>query len=181
VDTRSTPRQRPYTRRIHSTRINTWSPYPRAAEVRLLGLLRESTTFTQFSAAHLASPVTMHIRQVYLKSYQPKLIPLKVVALFNLGYIQEAAELGFSIYNTRDRHPKSVSLLLHVQYPILYDSHRHTRYALFFHSLALVACIREEKITEDECRQYLEQVAANQTYIRRYVTSSSGTSRIHTF
>jgi len=49
-------------------------------------------------------------------------------------------------------------------------SHRHTRYALFFHNLALVACIREEMVTEDECKQYLEQVAANQTYIRRYVT-----------
>jgi hypothetical protein len=37
-----------------------------------------------------------------------QLIPSKVIALFNLGYIQEAAELGFSIYDTRDRHPKSV-------------------------------------------------------------------------
>lgn len=50
------------------------------------------------------------------------------------------------------------------------NSHRHTRYALFFHSLALIACIREEIVTEDECKQYLQQVAVNQTYIRRYVT-----------
>ncbi|KAH8992121.1 hypothetical protein EDB92DRAFT_1945661 [Lactarius akahatsu] len=79
-----------------------------------------------------------------------------VVALFNLGYVQEAAELGFSIYDTRDRHP----------------NHRHTRYALFFHSLAMIDCIREEYVAEDQRDRYLEQVAANQAYIRRWLSAS---------
>jgi hypothetical protein len=35
----------------------------------------------------------------------------------------------------------------------------------------MIACIREEYVTEDQSRLYLEQVAANQTYIRRYETS----------
>ncbi|KAI0286668.1 histidine kinase [Russula aff. rugulosa BPL654] len=85
------------------------------------------------------------------------LCALKVVALFNLGYVQEAASLGFSIYETRDRHP----------------NHRHTRFALFFHSLAMIACIREEYIGESDRQRYLEQIAANQIYIRRYVTPSA--------
>ncbi|KAN0138534.1 hypothetical protein V8E53_003522 [Lactarius tabidus] len=80
----------------------------------------------------------------------------KVVALFNLGYVQEAAELGFSIYDTRDRHP----------------NHRHTRYALFFHNLAMIDCIRDEYVTEDQRYRYLEQVTANQAYIRRWLSAS---------
>ncbi|KAH9964567.1 hypothetical protein BC827DRAFT_1265837 [Russula dissimulans] len=73
-----------------------------------------------------------------------QLIPSKVVALFNLGYVVEAADLG----------------------------HRHTRYALFFHSLAMIACIREEYVTDDERGRYLEQITANQTYIRRWLSAS---------
>ncbi|KAI9445552.1 histidine kinase [Lactarius indigo] len=80
----------------------------------------------------------------------------KVVALFNLGYVQEAAELGFSIYDTRDRHP----------------NHRHTRYALFFHSLAMIDCIREEYVAVNQRNRYLEQVTANQAYIRRWLSAS---------
>ncbi|KAI0271645.1 histidine kinase [Gloeopeniophorella convolvens] len=79
-----------------------------------------------------------------------------VVALFNLGYVREAAELGFSIYETRDRHP----------------NHRHTRYALFFHSLAMIACIREEHVTYELRARYFDQVEANQAYIRRWLSPS---------
>jgi hypothetical protein len=35
----------------------------------------------------------------------------------------------------------------------------------------MIACIREEYVTEDQSKIYLDQVAANQTYIRRYETS----------
>ncbi|KAN0121467.1 histidine kinase [Russula decolorans] len=80
----------------------------------------------------------------------------KVVALFNLGYVYEAANLGFSIYETRDRHP----------------NHRHTRFALFFHSLAMIACIREEYVGEGDRQRYLEQIAANQIYICRWLSAS---------
>jgi hypothetical protein len=37
----------------------------------------------------------------------------------------------------------------------------------------MIACIREESIREDEHQGYLEQIAANQMYLRRYVTSDS--------
>ena len=30
----------------------------------------------------------------------------KVVSFFSVGHIKEAASLGFSIYRTRDTHPK---------------------------------------------------------------------------
>ncbi|KAI0307475.1 histidine kinase [Multifurca ochricompacta] len=84
-----------------------------------------------------------------------------VVALFNLGYVQEAAELGFSIYDTRDRHP----------------NHRHTRYALFFHNLAMIACVREEYVTGDQRKRYLDQVMVNQVYIRRWLSASPVNTR----
>jgi hypothetical protein len=40
----------------------------------------------------------------------------------------------------------------------------------------MIACIREELIGEDERQRYLEQIAANEIYLRRYVTSDSATS-----
>ncbi|KAI0063199.1 STKc type histidine kinase [Artomyces pyxidatus] len=79
-----------------------------------------------------------------------------VVALFCLGYNKEAADLGFTIYETRDRHP----------------NHRHTRYSLFFHSLAMVACIRDGYATEGMRDRYLKQIQANQAYIRKWLSPS---------
>jgi hypothetical protein len=34
----------------------------------------------------------------------------------------------------------------------------------------MINCIRDEYVTEDQRDRYLEQVAANQAYIRRYAT-----------
>jgi hypothetical protein len=31
---------------------------------------------------------------------------LQVVALYCLGFVEPAAELGFSVYETKDKHPK---------------------------------------------------------------------------
>ncbi|KAJ6626914.1 dual-domain HisK/Mak2 protein kinase [Mycena sp. CBHHK59/15] len=76
-----------------------------------------------------------------------------IVGLFCLGFLPEAATLGFELYATRDKHP----------------NHRHVRYGLFFHSLALVACIRGGKLPEDARRRYLDQVNFNQAYIARCV------------
>ncbi|SRR5229473_6826165 len=80
-----------------------------------------------------------------------------------------------SLYMTPETVTQSLSLFLTVHTEDQYsrNSHRHTRFALFFHSLAMIACIREEYINEDERQRYLEQIAANQTYIRRYVTPES--------
>lgn len=80
----------------------------------------------------------------------------KVVAYFSLGHVKEAASLGFSIYQARDAHP----------------NHRHIRYALFFHSLALIACVRNDFVAGDQRTAYVAQVKANQCYIRKWLSSS---------
>ena len=41
----------------------------------------------------------------------------------------------------------------------------------------MIACIREEYISEGDRQRYLEQIADNQIYIRRYVTPWSATSK----
>jgi hypothetical protein len=76
-----------------------------------------------------------------------------------------------SLYMKPETVTQSLSLFLTVHTGVQYsrNSHRHTRFALFFHSLAMIACIREEYINEGDRQRYLEQIAANQIYIRRYV------------
>ncbi|KAI0367509.1 histidine kinase [Pilatotrama ljubarskyi] len=80
----------------------------------------------------------------------------KVVALFCLGYTDEAAQLGFYVYETRDCNP----------------NHRHTRYSLFFHSLALIQCLRKGNLASEERTRYFKQVEANQSYIRKWLSPS---------
>ncbi|KAI0793300.1 histidine kinase [Abortiporus biennis] len=81
----------------------------------------------------------------------------KLVGLFCLGFTCEAAELGFEVYETRDKHP----------------NHRHIRYALFFHSLAMIACIREGMISTTDRNRYLRQIDTNQSYIRKWLSPSA--------
>jgi hypothetical protein len=45
----------------------------------------------------------------------------------------------------------------------------------------MIACIREEFTGEDERQRYLEQIAANQLYLRRYVASDLATSNTYTY
>jgi hypothetical protein len=78
------------------------------------------------------------------------------VSYFSLGFLRETASLGFSVYATKDTHP----------------NHRHIRYALFFHSLALIACIRNRLVPEDHHPIYLTQVNHNQAYIRKWLSCS---------
>ncbi|TFK40893.1 dual-domain HisK/Mak2 protein kinase [Crucibulum laeve] len=80
----------------------------------------------------------------------------KVVSYFCVGFVEEAAALGFYVYQTRDSHP----------------NHRHVRYALFFHSLAMIACIRKGNTTIDRRSAYLAQIRANQTYLRKWLSPS---------
>ncbi|KAJ6501559.1 dual-domain HisK/Mak2 protein kinase [Mycena vitilis] len=81
---------------------------------------------------------------------------MKVVGLFCLGYSSEAAMLGFELYKTRDKHP----------------NHRHVRYGLFFHSLALIGHLRTQHPTDDIRRRYLDQVHLNQKYLSRWRSPS---------
>ncbi|TFK76709.1 dual-domain HisK/Mak2 protein kinase [Pluteus cervinus] len=80
----------------------------------------------------------------------------KVVALYCVGFVEQAAEIGFSVYQTRLRHP----------------NHRHIRYSLFFHSLSMVACLRKGNISSATKRKYINQIKANQSYVRRWLCPS---------
>ncbi|KAF7319894.1 Histidine kinase [Mycena kentingensis (nom. inval.)] len=81
---------------------------------------------------------------------------MKVVGLYCLGFVAEAAALGFDLYQTREKHP----------------NHRHVRYGLFFHSLALIACLRVGTLPDSMRQQYLDQVQCNQSYISRWRSPS---------
>ncbi|KAF8912937.1 dual-domain HisK/Mak2 protein kinase [Gymnopilus junonius] len=52
------------------------------------------------------------------------------------------------------------------------NCHRHIRYALFFHSLSLIACVRSGLVDREQHPTYLGQVKANQTYIRKWLSAS---------
>ncbi|KAI0700426.1 histidine kinase [Cytidiella melzeri] len=80
----------------------------------------------------------------------------KVPGLYCLGFSEEAAELGFYVYNTREKHP----------------NHRHVRYGLFFHSLAMIDCIRNGHLPQHTCERYMTQIEANQSYIRKWLSPS---------
>ncbi|KAF8665081.1 hypothetical protein AX16_000549 [Volvariella volvacea WC 439] len=80
----------------------------------------------------------------------------KVVAYYSLGYHEEAAEMGFYVYETRTRHP----------------NHRHNRYSLFFHSLSLIAVIRKGRLDTAKRLQYMDQIQKNQTYLNLWLSSS---------
>ncbi|KAJ3575904.1 hypothetical protein NP233_g779 [Leucocoprinus birnbaumii] len=77
----------------------------------------------------------------------------KLASYFCVGYTEEAAKLGFSLFQDRAAHPK------------------HIRYGLFFHSLALIACIRQG-VSPRTRAEYLKQVHANQAYLKRWVSPS---------
>ncbi|KAJ3724256.1 hypothetical protein DFJ43DRAFT_1157787 [Lentinula guzmanii] len=79
----------------------------------------------------------------------------KVVGLYCLGFVEDAAELGFYVYKTRNRHPK------------------HIRYGLFFHSLSLIACLKQGDAPKEKQSRYLDQVNANQELIKKWVSSSA--------
>ncbi|KAJ7596782.1 dual-domain HisK/Mak2 protein kinase [Mycena floridula] len=80
----------------------------------------------------------------------------KVAALYCLGFVSEAAELGFSVYETRHLHP----------------NHRHVRYGLFFHCLAMIACLRPAKFSEDQRARYLKQIDKNMGILKRWLSPS---------
>ncbi|PBL00451.1 histidine kinase [Armillaria gallica] len=80
----------------------------------------------------------------------------KIVGFYSLGFFDEAAELGFSLYDTRDRHP----------------NHRHVRYGLFFHSLAMISSMRKRNVTEETRSRYLKQIELNQRFIKKWLSPS---------
>ncbi|KAI5897382.1 histidine kinase [Schizophyllum commune H4-8] len=80
----------------------------------------------------------------------------KLVGYFCLGFIKEACDLGFSIYETREMHP----------------NHRHVRYALFFHTLAMISRLRDNNLSEAEVIVYKKQIQTNKSFILRWASPS---------
>ncbi|KAL0950689.1 hypothetical protein HGRIS_007467 [Hohenbuehelia grisea] len=80
----------------------------------------------------------------------------KLVALFCVGHVDEAAALGFEVYQSRDKHP----------------NHRHVRYSLFFHSLALIARIRRGNLDDSTRATYFKQTELNHQYIKKWLSPS---------
>jgi len=80
----------------------------------------------------------------------------KLVALGLCGFSTEAAELGFSVRESMHFHP----------------NHRHTRYAMTFHSLAMLDCIRSGRLSEERQSLYLKQVDTNQAFVRKWLSPS---------
>ncbi|KAH7929368.1 dual-domain HisK/Mak2 protein kinase [Leucogyrophana mollusca] len=80
----------------------------------------------------------------------------KLVGLFCTGFVEAAAELGFSVYDGRLCHP----------------NHRHSRYAAFFHSLALIASLRTGNLSSEDRSRYLKQVDLNQAFVRKWLSPS---------
>ncbi|EJD55247.1 hypothetical protein AURDEDRAFT_140870 [Auricularia subglabra TFB-10046 SS5] len=80
----------------------------------------------------------------------------KIAVLYCLGFFKEAAALGYEVFQARHLHP----------------NHRHSRYALFWHSLALIQCARMSRTTDKQKQDILEQIELNQTFIRKWVSPS---------
>lgn len=102
-----------------------------------------------------------YLQHVLLTSNNPPLVlgwynAFKVVGLFCFGYFSEAAEFGFSVLESARRHP----------------NHRHIRFSLCYHSLAMINCIRENHLSDIQQEQYLRQIDLNQAFIRKWLASS---------
>ncbi|KAH7104691.1 hypothetical protein BKA62DRAFT_693063 [Auriculariales sp. MPI-PUGE-AT-0066] len=80
----------------------------------------------------------------------------KIACLYCLGQFEAAVELGYDVYANRK----------------LLANHRTTRYALFWHSLALVQVARHIRTTERQKQVYLEQIDLNQAFIRSWQAPS---------
>ncbi|KAI9029591.1 hypothetical protein CLU79DRAFT_734877 [Phycomyces nitens] len=108
------------------------------------------------------------IANVYRKSVNPG-SPMnwhwsfKIIVLYHFGHFQEAADIGFKILETSLNHP----------------SHRHIGIALYYHSLAMVACIRENSIECSVRKMYFEQVARNQAILSSWADHSEVNYRMY--
>ncbi|KAL0077413.1 hypothetical protein J3Q64DRAFT_1769328 [Phycomyces blakesleeanus] len=108
------------------------------------------------------------VANVYRKSVNPG-SPMnwhwsfKIIILFHFGHFQEAADTGFKILETSLNHP----------------SHRHIGIALYYHSLSMIACIRDTEIDDSVRKMYLDQVAKNQTILSSWADHSEVNYRMY--
>ncbi|KIL70561.1 hypothetical protein M378DRAFT_194875 [Amanita muscaria Koide BX008] len=148
--------------------VRLWAPLgnPVVLAAGVLNCIRALGGYTLNQSVETAFDTGSFIEKDYLASLSNKSRDMelamnwynsfKLVGLFCLGHIQKSAELGFYVYETRNGHP----------------NHRHVRYALFFHSLAMTACLREGKVPDGRRSTYLAQVIKNQAYIKKWLSPS---------
>ena len=102
---------------------------------------------------------------------------LKVAALYCLGFYEEAVRLGRSVYDSVHFHPKYVRLTsFSCSDSCPPHSHRHNRFALTYHSLAMVQLMRSTDLSEEKRSQYMHQIKLNQDYVKKCVTMMSTSS-----
>lgn len=69
----------------------------------------------------------------------------------------EAAQLGFKILDTAIHHP----------------GHRHIGIAIFYHTIALIACLRDEQLDDATRNTYLGQVDQNREMLQEWATHAT--------
>ncbi|KAI3615522.1 histidine kinase [Moniliophthora roreri] len=144
--------------------VKVWSPGDTVVLISgTLNCIRAVGGYTVATSAETAFDTDGFIEAEYIEHAKATSgnLPLaynsfKVAGWYCLGYIKEAASLGFQVYETRDKHP----------------NHRHIRYGLFFHSLAILGCIRQGLVNGQDQDRYMKQVKLNQEFIKKWISSS---------
>ncbi|KAF7721740.1 hypothetical protein EC973_004178 [Apophysomyces ossiformis] len=88
---------------------------------------------------------------------------LKIVVLYHFGFYQEAVGLGFKIQEVSSNHP----------------GHRHKAIALFYHSLSMIAWIRDETLDETTHEKYMVDVLENQRTLGEWADHSEENYRMY--
>ena len=88
---------------------------------------------------------------------------LKIVVLVHFDHHHEAAELGFQIIETSINHPE----------------HRHVGIAIFYHSIALIACIRDATLEKKTLEKYRTQVERNRETLEEWASHSEINYRMY--
>ncbi|KAJ3761553.1 dual-domain HisK/Mak2 protein kinase [Lentinula raphanica] len=147
---------------VNSSRLDTHTQH-RILHPGTLNCIRALGGYTLATSAETAFDTETFKEREYLEKVKAHsgneelVLNWYVVGYYCLGFVEEAAELGFYVYKTRDRHP----------------NHRHIRYGLFFHSLSLIACLKQGGASKEKQTRYLNQVNANQELIKKWVSSSA--------
>ena len=87
---------------------------------------------------------------------------LKIIVLVHFDHYREATQLGFHIFEASVKHPE----------------HRHYGIAIFYHSIAMIACIRDD-VDEVTMSKYRIQIEKNQQALDEWATQSEINYRMY--
>ncbi|KAI9489290.1 hypothetical protein BDB00DRAFT_843739 [Zychaea mexicana] len=88
---------------------------------------------------------------------------LNIITLVHFDRHCEAARLGFHLFETSLNHPE----------------HRHIGIAIFYHSIAMIACIRDTNLDDATRENYRAQVERNQQTLDEWATQSEINYRMY--